>query len=356
MSGYISKLQINSDTAQPVGSALYGICDTPKATPAKVVTLADFDTLDVNGITIHVKFTNGNTAALNSSLTLAVGSTAAKQISNPGGSVSWAEGSVISFTYDGTADKWQVNDGNVTAITILNTYSATSEEGISGKGVAAALATLGAAANKGVDTTIPSSSPTDDNVPTSAAVASYISTVTSGLLSDANALIFKGSLGSGAGDTISTVPTGNYQAGWTYLITTTGTYAGFECEVGDLLVAITDATTNQNAVNSAHWTVVQNNIDSGLFKGTNAFTDTHVLIADGTNGKVKDSGFTLGKSVPANAVFTDTTYTATASTTINYLNNGSYVKEASVSQGVLHLTTVSDAPTITPVTAITANT
>jgi len=39
--------------------------------------------------------------------------------------------------------------------------------------------------------------------------------------------------------------------------------------------------------------------------------DAHVAIFDGTNGKViKDSGFTIGVSVPADAKFTDSHYTA----------------------------------------------
>ena len=360
MSGYISKLQVDNGSKQPIGSNLYGVCDTPAATAAKVVTLADFDSLDNSGVTVHVRFTHGNTAAANSSLTLAVGGTAAKQISNPGGSVSWAEGSVISFTYDGTLDKWQVNDGNVTTITILNTYSATSEEGISGKGVAAALTdfqnnVLGAAALKGVDTSIPST-PTNNNVPTTAAIVGYVDTQIGQTMGSANALVFKGTIGTDPSDTISTIPVGGYKVGWTYRVTTAGTYAGENCEVGDLLIAIEDATTNQSAADNSHWIVAQGNVDSGLFKGTNSFTDTHVLIADGTNGKVKDSGFTLGKSVPSNAVFTDTTYTATANTTIHYLNDANYVKSASVSQGTLLITTVTNASTITPVTAITADT
>ena len=38
--------------------------------------------------------------------------------------------------------------------------------------------------------------------------------------------------------------------------------------------------------------------------------DEHVVIFDGSSGTViKDSGFTIGKSVPADAVFTDTVYT-----------------------------------------------
>ena len=359
MSGYISELQVNSNTPQLIGSALYGVCETPASTPAKVVILAAFDTLHISGVTVHVKFKFGNTAALNSSLTLAVGSTPAKEISNPGGSVQWAEGSVISFTYDGTADKWQVNDGNVTTITILNSYDSSSTSGISGQGVAAALATLGAAASKGVDTTIPSSSPTDNNVPTSAAVATYINGITSNLLSAADALVFKGTIG--ANGTINTTANpaqtlpATHEAGWTYKVITAGTYAGQVCEIGDLIICTHDSTT----ASDSDWTVVQTNED-GIVTGPASSTDAHVALFDGTSGKViKDSGYTMAgsvlKAVPADAVFTDTTYTATAATTINYLNDADYVKSVSVNLGVLHITTVTNAPTITPVTAITAD-
>lgn len=48
---------------------------------------------------------------------------------------------------------------------------------------------------------------------------------------------------------------------------------------------------------------------SGDVVGPNSATDDHVATFDGTTGKlIQDSGFTIGASVPANAVFTDTTY------------------------------------------------
>lgn len=41
--------------------------------------------------------------------------------------------------------------------------------------------------------------------------------------------------------------------------------------------------------------------------GPSSSIDTHVVVFDGTTGKlVKDSGFTISKSVPSNAIFTDT--------------------------------------------------
>lgn len=124
-----------------------------------------------------------------------------------------------------------------------------------------------------------------------------------GLLGAADAMIFKGTIGTGGTVTALPVP---YQAGWTYKVITAGTYAGKNTEVGDLLVATADQ--NVEVVNS-EWTVVQTNID-GAVTGPVSSTDNHVAIFDGATGKIiKDSGFTLGKSVPTDAVFTDTVYT-----------------------------------------------
>ena len=47
---------------------------------------------------------------------------------------------------------------------------------------------------------------------------------------------------------------------------------------------------------------------SGLVATDNNFTDGQVLIADGNGKKAKSSGYTIKKSVPADAKFTDTTY------------------------------------------------
>lgn len=108
--GYISKVAIGT-TEYPVGSSLYGTCDTAAATAAKVVTMANFDSL-VTGVTIHVKFTNSNTVA---NPTLNVNSTGAKSIKRygttaPSTSVasSWNAGAILSLTYDGTY--WMMND------------------------------------------------------------------------------------------------------------------------------------------------------------------------------------------------------------------------------------------------------
>ena len=124
-----------------------------------------------------------------------------------------------------------------------------------------------------------------------------------------DAMIFKGTIGS-SGATVTSLPATHYQ-GWTYRVITAGTYAGQACEIGDMIICITDGTT----ATDSHWTVVQSNID-GVVIGPASATDAHVAVFDGTTGKlVKDSGFTIGKSVPSNAVFTDNDTKNTAGTT-----------------------------------------
>lgn len=50
---------------------------------------------------------------------------------------------------------------------------------------------------------------------------------------------------------------------------------------------------------------------SGKVSGPSSATNNAVAIFDGTGGKtIKNSGFTIGKSVPSDAVFTDTTYSS----------------------------------------------
>ena len=121
-----------------------------------------------------------------------------------------------------------------------------------------------------------------------------------------DAMLFKGTIGS-SGATVTALPDTHSQ-GWTYKVATAGTYAGKVCEIGDMIICVTDGTS----ANNDHWTVVQNNID-GAVTGPASSTDAHVATFNGTTGKViKDSGYTIGKSVPSNAVFTDVSVTSSA--------------------------------------------
>lgn len=126
-----------------------------------------------------------------------------------------------------------------------------------------------------------------------------------------DAMVFKGTIGS-SGATVTTLPTTHYQ-GWTYKVATAGSYVGTTCEVGDMIICVTDGTS----ANNAHWTVIQTNVD-GAVTGPASATNTHVAIFNGTSGKIiQDSGFTIGKSVPSDAKFTDTTYSQGAGITIS---------------------------------------
>ena len=224
--GYAAKISIDNGSNIPVGSTLFGITETPASTALKLIKTetelgANFNTL-LDGVTVHIQFKYGNTNT--STIQLKIGSTDAKNISNPGGNNNWPAGAVISFTFDGT--NWVVNDGVVPSTsTPSTTYNPNSAEAISGQGVADALddldgsftgepdasktfsafsqnnglvsgtftpiaitksqvtdlPILGAAAEKNVDTSITSINEEGTNLPTTAAVTSYINNKTAAL-------------------------------------------------------------------------------------------------------------------------------------------------------------------------------
>lgn len=154
---------------------------------------------------------------------------------------------------------------------------------------------LGAAAKKGVDTSITNNS-TSTNLPTSAAVAAAIK---AGIGAN-DAMVYKGTLAAGA-----TLPAAD--RGHTYRASSAGTISTLKVEIGDMLICMTDSTA---ANTPANWSVIQANIDGAVI-GPASAVDARVAVFNGTTGKIiKDSGFTIGKSVPSDAKFTDTTYSA----------------------------------------------
>lgn len=132
---YVGNVKIGSNDAEPVAASLFGTCKTPADTAAKVVELANFDYL-LEGVTIKVRFENGNTVA---NPTLAVGGTTATTIrrydSTGAGTTigkSWHAGEVVSFTYikvNGTG-YWYMNDArdvpSVTTETVLKNVTVTN--------------------------------------------------------------------------------------------------------------------------------------------------------------------------------------------------------------------------------------
>lgn len=107
MANYIGKVQVGDGDIMSVGSTLFGVCGTAADTTDKVATLADFTAL-MNGITVHIKFTNGNNVLDN--VTLRVGGTLAQPVS---GNCICAANEVVSFTLEqsGTSTFWRAERG-----------------------------------------------------------------------------------------------------------------------------------------------------------------------------------------------------------------------------------------------------
>ena len=133
--------------------------------------------------------------------------------------------------------------------------------------------TLGTAAAKNYDTTVTSGS---SNLITSGAVSSAIGA--------ADAMRFKGTLGTGG--TVTALPTTGVKVGDTYRVITAGTYTPLteKCEVGDLIIATATTPT---------WTVAQANIDGAVTAST---TTTNGYLAKFTGDKIVANGPQLGSS------------------------------------------------------------
>lgn len=104
-----------------------------------------------------------------------------------------------------------------------------------------------------------------------------------------DAMVFKGTIGTGG--TVTALPT-TYKTGWTYRVITAGTYAGQNCEVGDLIIALVDRDGTGNL--DSDWTVAQTNIDGAI---TNISATTPITVSgSGTSREIahKISGVSPG--------------------------------------------------------------
>lgn len=307
MGTYIGKVQIGENGAlAAVGSTLYGYCATAASTAAKAVVLDDFNAI-MHGVTIFVRFNNGN--SVTTSVTLNVNNTT--DISVDGDCVC-GEGEVLAFTLDqmnysisphelapttSSVWRWRVTSQGAN---INHTHSAYVEK--TGSTMTGALI-------------LPAT--TNDTNNSAAVTKQYVDDKVAGVLAGADAMIFKGTVGTGGN--ITTLPDGStghtYTSGDTYKVIVAGNYGTVEkplqCEVGDLIIAINNSTSGQSAINPDHWTVVQGNLD-GTVTGPSSAVNGNVAIFDGTTGKlIADSGI----SIPANPNFNNTSYRYTFSTT-----------------------------------------
>ena len=92
-------------------------------------------------------------------------------------------------------------------------------------------------------------------------------------------------------DSSTPLPATDYTVGQTFRVAEAGTYAGQECETGDLIIVIKDYAAD--GASNADFLVVQANVD-GAVTGPDASTDANIVVFDGTTGrKIKDSTVTI---------------------------------------------------------------
>ena len=95
----------------------------------------------------------------------------------------------------------------------------------------------------------------------------------------------------GVVDTDTPLPATDYKVGQTFRVAEAGTYAGVECEAGDLIIVIKDYAAD--GASNSDFLVVQANVD-GAVTGPDASTDANIVVFDGTTGrKIKDSTVTI---------------------------------------------------------------
>ena len=149
---------------------------------------------------------------------------------------------------------------------------------------------------------------------TQIATTAFVKTAVDNAIATADALTYKGTVeGGSTGDYGALTPAAS--KGDVYKVATAGKIDGVKVEVGDMLVCNTDstaaATSSTYSTIVANWDFIQTNIDGAVTSSASSVTTNTVAIFDGTTGKIiKSSGYTIGKSVPSNAVFTDASVTA----------------------------------------------
>ena len=114
------------------------------------------------------------------------------------------------------------------------------------------------------------------------AVKSYVDGLVSNLVSSAPGIV----------DSSNALPSADYKAGQTFRVAEAGTYAGVECEAGDLIMVVQDY--NADAASDADFMVIQANIDGAVTSSADAATVGEIVVFDAVTGKViKGSGVNI---------------------------------------------------------------
>lgn len=148
----------------------------------------------------------------------------------------------------------------------------------------------------------------------------------------ADGVHFKGPVSSA-----NPLPPVAYKAGWFYVVQEAGTYAGMVCEVGDFIYCI--KTYASGSASDADWTSVQKNL-VGAVTGPDSSVVGNVPMFSGTAGdRIVDSGFSVKKSVPADAKFTDTTYNPATDVADGLLTGSLHKKLVGIEENAQKVTT-----------------
>lgn len=91
--------------------------------------------------------------------------------------------------------------------------------------------------------------------------------------------------------TVATLPA-TYAVGWTYRVVAPGNYAGAPCEVGDMLICVSDSAQGQQQAANDDWTVAQSNIDGAVTSEQDLPSDTLVVGNGGKTVKKLNQGST----------------------------------------------------------------
>ena len=126
--------------------------------------------------------------------------------------------------------------------------------------------------------------PADPTNDLEAATKQYVDRLIEGIVSCAPGVV----------DSLNPLPQVDYKAGQTWRVAEGGEYNGHVCEIGDLIICITDYAAE--TAGDDNFMVVQSNI-SGAVVGPEASTDANIVVFDGITGKkIADSAVTI-KSV-----------------------------------------------------------
>lgn len=323
---YIGKVTVDGGSSVLVGSTLFGICDSLATATNKVIndtnniTIGSNFDIALHGVTVHIKFTNGNT--LTENVTLQVGGTASTAVI---GNFVCAAGAVVAFTYEQTAggNHWLVNTSHGllgSAAYTDSTAYATAAQGTKADN---------AMPKSGGEFTGPvtlSSDITSSSDALALATKNYVDTKTAGLSGLVGAMHFKGKING------TTLP---------------------------------DSTTSFNSYDSGDVILLGDHQEYVYYKGANAAASEWILLGDEGSYALKTStasigsasGWsagtipTLGEAISADDItaWSEGTLpqfgTAIAADSIDSWDAGS-APTATVTNGVLNLT-MGSAPTLT---------